>query len=917
MSITLKQFQKDRLADIGEFTSKAIAPNTTFASRTCTVEGPTGSGKTVLIANAISEYFENAFILLLSPGAGNLDDQTRDVLRAELTPKGFDVDTLTKTDFKGGPSTKTVRTVNWQSVASFDKTTGEYTPVLTRKGGEDANLFDFLAHKGCPVIIITDEAHHGKGAAAKSIPIFLKDVEKALGYAPMVFEFSATPFIPKGMEDVVLRSNALPNGNRLTISEANGSLYGYTTTTREEAVSAQLLRRRTLLNDGVRNIVDKWSDEERMTKASRRLLVESAVIKQRELRAEYAKYGVSVWPLIGIQIPNSTEGNEAQKDIIDFLANLDIHMPGETKILKDKELAVYLQNDKSSVLDGIESHRSQVRVLIYKTAVATGWNCPRAQILVGFRSLNSAQFSIQNRGRFLRTLEGKHYEADGASPLDWAYIYADVPTMGGLTGETNDTDHEDIRIFGDEDVLETYNAFNLPVGGLERTGQNTVDPQVIKARLVHFYGKFARKFDEDYVDLTKPENDTIREGVEETRSYAEGQDGWKYDEKAAFVRREENDLALQKQVERYLREEFTSGGVTYAKRDYERNARVAEHTTKSILAILRGKPALSECEEAQKFDAFETFIIPRISAKPRYETAEDGTQTVEYDLNAPGAVAVREWVRAVFTSDEKVAPTIRKMNGQDVIIPNGKPVEPTPVEEGASRDHWTPKFTGSHKAPQAVVVSTDAARSNAIKGDRAEASIYRDAEGQTFPVGGKLTKTEAAFERFLLDVIQGGGVVKSIRFAKSSTGADSVCIPVVWEVDGVHRVTRLFPDYFGVITFDVDGHEVVKPFWFEVKSGNPEGQDGKKVGVTKAKAEALSRYAVKTGAIAGVVYPTDAAMADWSVFRADESNIVPVATHIRAMAQTPMASLKAFPFDTKASVETPAEYAWMMDTIQL
>ena len=42
-------------------------------------------------------------------------------------------------------------------------------------------------------------------------------------------------------------------------------------------------------------------------------------------------------------------------------------------------------------------------------AIDTGWDCPRAQILLKFREVNSIVFEIQTVGRILRMPEAKHY----------------------------------------------------------------------------------------------------------------------------------------------------------------------------------------------------------------------------------------------------------------------------------------------------------------------------------------------------------------------------------------------------------------------------------------------------------------------------------------------------------------------------
>ena len=58
--------------------------------------------------------------------------------------------------------------------------------------------------------------------------------------------------------------------------------------------------------------------------------------------------------------------------------------------------------------------------VIIKQAVATGWDCPRAQILVKLRDNMSEVFEIQTIGRIRRMPEAKHYESD---LLDSCYLY--------------------------------------------------------------------------------------------------------------------------------------------------------------------------------------------------------------------------------------------------------------------------------------------------------------------------------------------------------------------------------------------------------------------------------------------------------------------------------------------------------------
>ena len=58
--------------------------------------------------------------------------------------------------------------------------------------------------------------------------------------------------------------------------------------------------------------------------------------------------------------------------------------------------------------------------MIFKVAPATGWDCPRADILVMFREINNPSFHTQIIGRIKRMPEGHHYDRD---ELNKAYIY--------------------------------------------------------------------------------------------------------------------------------------------------------------------------------------------------------------------------------------------------------------------------------------------------------------------------------------------------------------------------------------------------------------------------------------------------------------------------------------------------------------
>ena len=86
---------------------------------------------------------------------------------------------------------------------------------------------------------------------------------------------------------------------------------------------------------------------------------------------------------------------------------------------ENNRLAVWL-SDKKMNLEDIEGLNAEPVAVIIKQAIATGWDCPRAQILVKLRDNMSETFEIQTIGRIRRMPEAKHYESD---LLDSCYLF--------------------------------------------------------------------------------------------------------------------------------------------------------------------------------------------------------------------------------------------------------------------------------------------------------------------------------------------------------------------------------------------------------------------------------------------------------------------------------------------------------------
>lgn len=79
----------------------------------------------------------------------------------------------------------------------------------------------------------------------------------------------------------------------------------------------------------------------------------------------------------------------------------------------------------------------QYSFLLFKQAIATGWDCPRAKILVKLREGGTERFNIQTVGRIRRMPERKHYDNE---LLDNCYLYTlDSEFKEGLINSVSDS----------------------------------------------------------------------------------------------------------------------------------------------------------------------------------------------------------------------------------------------------------------------------------------------------------------------------------------------------------------------------------------------------------------------------------------------------------------------------------------------
>lgn len=269
--------------------------------------------------------------------------------------------------------------VNWESI-NKDKN------LMVRETENSASLYDITRRtqddNGIPIVLVIDEEHMFGGKNAKKSEKVLATIQ------------------PK----VEIRVSATP--------QTNGEQQ--VNVPREKVIEEEMIKENIVLNPAL-DFKDPHGSLDQH-------LIWLALQKRQELADAYIKLGVGINPLLLIQLPNDSSENLTADDTKvkdEVIATLDAYGINTT----NGKLAIWLSGEKTDNLDVIDRPNDPTEVLIFKQAIALGWDCPRAAVLLIFRKIESFQFSAQTVGRILRMPEQKYYTDQR---LNQGYVYTNL-----------------------------------------------------------------------------------------------------------------------------------------------------------------------------------------------------------------------------------------------------------------------------------------------------------------------------------------------------------------------------------------------------------------------------------------------------------------------------------------------------------
>ena len=407
MRIEPKDFQDSAVLRLTEEVESASREIDRGRPQAIVLSSPTGSGKTVIITLLMERLWaghesiapDPAVIFLWMSDSPELNIQSKEKIEAasDVFPRSRLV--IIDTDFdQERLSPGHVYFLNTQKLG--------VSSLLTKDGNKRGwTIWRTIENtaKAYPAhfVLIVDEAHRGMGLTAKAETTARTLVQRFI----------------KGANDVGLSPVPFVIGMSATPARFQRVLEGASRITRPVEVTAEEVRESGLIKDRI--ILDIADDDQ----PADWTLLRDAARRTVEYAKEWRRYCKTqsidppVEPVLVVQVEDGTRKELTRTDLgraVDVLEKVYGRFD-------DGALAHCFQEEGDIMAGGykirkIEPSKIQVdesvRVVFFKMALTTGWDCPRAEVMMSFRKAADHTLIAQLVGRMVRTPLARRVEDD-------------------------------------------------------------------------------------------------------------------------------------------------------------------------------------------------------------------------------------------------------------------------------------------------------------------------------------------------------------------------------------------------------------------------------------------------------------------------------------------------------------------------
>jgi len=411
--VTLKDYQADAVASVlerleeGRTTYSRDGIETSFS-----LTATTGAGKTVIASAAIEALFYGNDDFDADPGAvviwfsddPSLNDQTR-LRLMEASDKLLYSDLVTIAPPFSKPRLDPGK-VYFLNTGKLTKSS-----LLTRGHDPDADsgslpglgvgaqpdlqgwtiwetIANTIADDDLTVYLILDEAHRGFNAKANSDKptIVRRLVDGHAGYPPIPIVWGISATIER-FRDAMSAANADRSRKSLKLVSVDGFR----------------VQQSGLVKDTV--VLEIPAEAGNFDS----VLVRRAAAKLRESTERWQRYAESqrmlevVRPLLVLQAPNTPDPDDLGLALDTIFGEFpELQGNAVRHVLGDHSTQKFGTWEVDHIEPQLVEDSTHVRVLIAKDAISTGWDCPRAEVLVSFRPARDHTHITQLLGRMVR-----------------------------------------------------------------------------------------------------------------------------------------------------------------------------------------------------------------------------------------------------------------------------------------------------------------------------------------------------------------------------------------------------------------------------------------------------------------------------------------------------------------------------------
>ena len=398
MEYTLKDYQENAVKSVLQQLAKAKKRWKEDGDiHAFSLTATTGAGKTVMAAAVFEALFygnddydfevDRGAVVLWFSDDPSLNEQSRHELERASDKLGGNLVPISTSFDEEKLEAGNVYFLNTQKLSA--------TSTLLQSGTDKRrySFWDILRHtiedKDLTTYLLLDEAHRGM-KEDKTRPTIVRKLINGNGIVP------AIPIV-LGISATVERFNKAMEG-----TEDRTKLPNIIVDT--EKVQAAGLLKDTLILDIpnedeitvdtvlLRRAIDKFNDKTRAW--------DSYVEGQSDIP--------SVVPLMILQVPNTPDHNQ----IGDYLEIIfekcpDITIDNVANVFGGGSRQQFGRHDVQYISPERVQESDWIRILIAKDAISTGWNCPRAEVMISFRPANDETHIAQLLGRITRTPLGR------------------------------------------------------------------------------------------------------------------------------------------------------------------------------------------------------------------------------------------------------------------------------------------------------------------------------------------------------------------------------------------------------------------------------------------------------------------------------------------------------------------------------